>query len=120
MVHRYDDEVEVRVLLTAPETFLWRGRVYRVRQVLGHWFERRAWWTEPAVRAVHGEEGAGAPGPSSAAAAEMSSGEMSSLVGDQEVWRVEAGAGRSAATGVYDLGRAPGPGRPWRLLRVDD
>jgi hypothetical protein len=112
MVRRYDDVVEVRSLAESlaaePEAFLWRGRVYRVRQVLGHWHERRSWWTEPAARAVHGEErpddGSSSPVPSA----------------DREVWRVEASPGRSAASGVYDLCRHDETKRSWRLLRVAD
>jgi hypothetical protein len=40
---------------------------------------------------------------------------------EREIWRVEAGAGRSAVVGVYDLGRdAASPGASWRLLQVAD
>ena len=28
-----------------PTAFLWRGRLYVVRAVLGHWSQRRPWWT---------------------------------------------------------------------------
>ncbi|MBT0771069.1 hypothetical protein KIH74_19170 [Kineosporia sp. J2-2] len=35
--------------------FLWRGRLYVVREVLGHWRERRDWWSTAAARALHGE-----------------------------------------------------------------
>jgi len=117
MVRRYDDEVEVRALAgplaQEPEAFLWRGRVYRVREVLGHWHERRSWWTEPAARAVHGEEGT--DGGTATATATVS------VPGaDREVWRVEASAGRSASSGVYDLCRHEESGPSWRLLRVAD
>ena len=114
MVRRYGDPVEVRPAGdpdgTAPGSFLWRGRLYVVRSVLGHWRERRAWWNAAAARALHGE---GASGDSSALGAE------------REVWRVEAGAGRSFGVGVYDLCRDPVPdegcsGQGWVLLRVTD
>ncbi|GAB6897919.1 hypothetical protein JCM9957A_10090 [Kineosporia succinea] len=36
--------------------FLWRGRLYVVREVLGHWHERRDWWSTAAARALHGED----------------------------------------------------------------
>ncbi|GAB3262882.1 hypothetical protein GCM10027456_44600 [Kineosporia babensis] len=36
--------------------FLWRGRLYVVRGVLGHWRERRDWWSTAAARALHGDE----------------------------------------------------------------
>ena len=39
-----------------PASFLWHDRLYVVREVLGHWRERRAWWTTGAARAVHGED----------------------------------------------------------------
>lgn len=114
MVRRYDDVVEVRSHAgpptDEPEAFLWRGRVYRVREVLGHWHERRSWWTEPAARAVHGEEGPD-DGPVATSTAPGA---------DREVWRVEASAGRSAASGVYDLCRHEATGQSWRLLRVAD
>ncbi|WP_260439795.1 DUF6504 family protein, partial [Humibacillus xanthopallidus] len=29
-----------------PEAFIWRGRLYVVRDVLATWRERRAWWRE--------------------------------------------------------------------------
>jgi hypothetical protein len=96
----------------APETFLWRGRLYVVRAVLGHWWERQAWWTAAPARSVHGEgeeprEGAA---PDGAGRAEWGS--------DREVWRVEASPGRAFGTGVYDLG-CPGDDA-WLLLRVAD
>lgn len=103
MVRRYEDPIEVRAqhgsTPAAPDAFLWRGRLYVVRDVLGHWRERRAWWREaldPGADAV---------------------GSLTDL--EQEVWRVEASPGRMRGTGVYDLahdGAAPG----WRLLRVAD
>lgn len=125
MVRTYAEPVEVRPAGegdapgAAPASFLWRGRLYVVRDVLGHWRERRAWWTAPAARAVHGEEqpdGSGEPG--------------SPLSQEREVWRVEASAGRTFASGVYDLCRDlrpgetdpadPAPGGAWRMLRVAD
>jgi hypothetical protein len=94
----------------APSAFLWRGRLYVVREVIGHWRERRAWWRE----ALDPDEAVAARG-------------LDSL--EQEVWRVEASAGRLAGTGVYDLGMndfgtkdfgTNEPARSWRLLRVAD
>ena len=47
MVRRYDEVIEVRESpASGPALFLWRGRVYSVRSILGHWRERRAWWLE--------------------------------------------------------------------------
>ena len=126
MVRRYDEVIEVRETSTSgPALFLWRGRVYSVRSVLGHWRERRAWWLEGATARLLGldsTELAELVGPDE--------DEGSSLVSDgleREIWRVEAGAGRGAALGVYDLGRdavgAPpqtSAGAHWRLLQVAD
>lgn len=86
---------------SAPSAFLWRGRLYVVREVLDHWHERRAWWrdaldpttAEPVV-----------PGPDRL---------------EREVWRVVASAGRHRGSGVYDLAGGR-PGHPWHLVRVAD
>jgi hypothetical protein len=96
----------------APTTFLWRGRLYVVRGVLGQWRERRAWWTSAVARAVHGvgEDGGGGSG-----------NVRTRVVLDHErvVWRVEASAGRMFGTGVYDLSEGDTP-ESWHLLRVSD
>lgn len=119
MVRRYGDPVEVRPAgdpdAAAPGSFLWRGRLYVVRSVLGHWRERRAWWNAAAARALHGEDTSG----------DGATGDGSTLEAEREVWRVEAGAGRAFGVGVYDLCRDPVPaeGRPgqgWVLLQVSD
>jgi hypothetical protein len=125
MVRRYEEPIEVRAGVGAvdpargidragdidgapdptPSAFLWRGRLYVVRDVIGHWRERRAWWRE----ALDPDEEVAAQG-------------LDCL--EQEVWRVEASPGRLAGTGVYDLGMndlgGDGPMRGWRLLRVAD
>ena len=124
MVRRYEEPIEVRAGMggvdrrdidrtgdidrasdPAPSAFLWRGRLYVVRDVIGHWRERRAWWRE----ALDPDEEVAAHG-------------LDCL--EQEVWRVEASPGRLAGTGVYDLGMndlgMDGPVRGWRLLRVAD
>lgn len=122
MVRQYSDPVEVRPAQgyhgqqqvdsggAAPGSFLWRGRLYVVRSVLGHWCERRSWWNAGAARALHGED---------------ESGDRPALGAEREVWRVEAGAGRSFGVGVYDLCHDPVPeqgrsGQGWLLLRVSD
>jgi hypothetical protein len=66
---------------TRPTQFLWRGRLYVVRGVLAHWVEVGAWWRArlPDGLPVRIDESG------------------------REVWRVEAGAGRSSPVGVYDL-----------------
>ena len=49
----YDDLVEVRKgpldgladeSEDGPEQFLWRGRLWQVREVIAHWVETGAWW----------------------------------------------------------------------------
>jgi len=59
MVRRISELVDVKVaqeMGDAPTAFLWRGRLYVVREVLGHWRERREWWSTAAARALQGEE----------------------------------------------------------------
>jgi len=125
MVRRYEESIEVRAGAgdlgpageieasgPTPSAFLWRGRLYVVRDVIGHWRERRAWWR-------------GVLDPDEA---DGDTGGVSTANGpyclEQEVWRVEASSGRLAGTGVYDLGMNDrgknGPMRGWRLLRVAD
>ena len=90
-MRRYDEPVQVRLSEgpdgthggggPVPDAFLWRNRLYVVREVLASWLEREAWWEQPA-----------------------SGG--SRAVPERTVWRVEAGAGRALGTGVYDLAQA--------------
>lgn len=83
-----------------PTHFLWRDRVYAVREVLGHWKESGAWWEE-ARRAV--------------AASTARLGDPT----EREVWRVEASPGRCFAPGVYDLSFDRFAGR-WTLTSTTD
>lgn len=137
-MRRYDDPVEVRRGMVAgpggtqegPEQFLWRGRLWKVCDVMAHWVETGAWWRSRGAGAVLGtdEEGAvgavltaPAPGPSV-------SGD---LLAEREVWRVEAARGLAAAR-VTGPDGSPGTGRgvfdltfdwadgSWRLTRCAD
>ena len=91
---------------TAPEAFIWRGRLYVVRSVLAQWRERRAWWRD----ALEADEAQVRPGETLVAAAS-----------EQHVWRVEASPGWSFAPGVYDLAHDESPrGDQWSLVRVCD
>ena len=157
MVRRYEEPIEVRAARQAesaagegaapgaPDAFVWRGRLYVVREVLDHWQERRPWWrdaldgSEPAGQGVQGRQGRpaaqGAPGaPGAPDRSVGDSGGVPSAMGargaaappavlggarERQVWRVEASAGRTAGTGVYDLGTDPSL-QQWRLLRVAD
>lgn len=75
-----------------PQAFIWRARLYVVRQVLAHWSTRRAWWRD-ALDPAPGQP-TGIAGASS----------------EQHVWRVEASPGQAFAVGVFDLEHDPGPG----------
>jgi hypothetical protein len=129
--------------IAPPAQFLWRGRLYLVREVLAHWVELGTWWSARGARAPRrpvlasggaasgvasgspsdagtagtGTAGTGAPGIAS------STRSVAADVGavEREVWRVEAAAGRTAVVGVYDLVRdvaatdpRGGPPRPDR------
>jgi hypothetical protein len=95
-VRPYDDLVDVRrgpgdALAgedeEGPDQFLWRGRLWQVREVIAHWVESGAWWVRRPEDA---------PG-------------RSELVRQREVWRVAAARGRAVASvddpgfGVFDL-----------------
>ena len=81
-----------------PQQFLWRGRLWQVREILAHWAEVGAWWLRRPEDA---------PG-------------RSELVTERLVWRVSAARGRAVETpddpgfGIFDLtfDRAEGV---WRL-----
>lgn len=121
-MRRYDDPVEVRTGAEEdPEQFLWRGRLWQVREVVAHWVETGAWWSRPAAGVGSGPGGAGAD-----------------LLREQEVWRVTAARGRVAALatigggagsagdpghdlgyGVFDLVFSWADGS-WQLVRAMD
>jgi hypothetical protein len=106
-MRRYDDPVEVRKgPEESPEQFLWRGKLWKVRAVLAHWVETGSWWQSADARAVLGtddtgdalvEEGTLAPVP-----------RPGDLLGERELWRVEAAAGMRRAPETEDA--VPGGG----------
>ena len=157
-MRRYDDPVEVRRGMVAgpggtqegPEQFLWRGRLWKVCDVMAHWVETGAWWRSRGAGAVLGTEtedaalasvgvggGAGAGGAAAMAGSPVSpSGSpgpsvSGDLLAEREVWRVEAARGLAAARAVGPDG-SPGGGRgvfdltfdwadgSWRLTRCAD
>lgn len=90
--HRTASRCDVRSHRGVPEQFLWRDRLYQVREVLEQWCQSRAWWLEL---------------------------EEVPVAADYRTWRVEAAAGRSASPGVYELTFDPRDGQ-WYLVRVVD
>ena len=95
-VRPYDDLVDVRQAPAdalagdgeeGPDQFLWRGRLWQVREVIAHWVETGAWWVRRPEEA---------PGDSE-------------LTRQREVWRVAAARGRAVSSvddpgfGVFDL-----------------
>ena len=99
-MRRYDDPVDVRRGVEAPEQFLWRGRLWKVREVVAHWVETGSWWQSSGVRAVLGVDSA-----AGSAGADADSGPHSGadLLGERELWRVAAAVGAAGSPGVFDL-----------------
>ena len=133
-VQRHDDE---------PAQFLWRGRLYKVCEVLSRWTESGGWWRSAGGLALSVGDAAAdplapletAPIPSSPQWAQRAWGEPAPDVGaavgpasiddgEQDWFRVEAGCPpftgpSSAGTGVFDLCFSWSSGR-WTLARVLD
>ena len=139
MTRLHTDPVEVRKRDDEPEQFLWRGRLYVVQEVLARWTEAGSWWQGSAVHALHTGESAASPSgaplettplPPSPKWGQRAWGEPAPDVGtstgpstiddrERDWWRVEAGQGRYAGTGVYDLCFDWSAGS-WSLARVLD
>jgi hypothetical protein len=92
MTCHYGDPVEVRendpgteepgpAEETAPGMFLWKGRIYQIKEVLAHWWERCPWWATNAAE------------------------QLPHVPVEREFWRVEAGPGRLSGSGIFDLSR---------------
>jgi len=100
-MRRYDDPVEVRRGLVAgveaPEQFLWRGRLWKVRVVLARWVETGPWWHSEEARAVIGTDDAAEEAATPVSLVPVD------LLGERELWRVEAGRGGLESDGVFDL-----------------
>jgi hypothetical protein len=107
-MRRYDDPVETRMGqvsgMEGPEQFLWRGRLWKVRAVLAHWVETGPWWQSGGARAVIGSDDEvttdGAPGGARPLGTD--------LLGERELWRVEAGRGSAGLGAGYGAGFEPG------------
>ena len=115
MSRLHADAVEVQRRDDEPAQFLWRGRLYVVREVLARWTESGGWWRTAAVQALT----SGGPSSGELDGADASAGPAPVDDGEQDWFRVEAGAGRSAGTGVYDLCFSWSSGC-WSLARVLD
>ena len=128
MVRRYDDLVEVRKgrvtgtgggPVEGPEQFVWKGRLWKVREVVAQWVETGPWWQSGGVHAVLGadapEEPDGWAGPADRGT------HPGDLGAEREVWRVEAARGRAVdlGHGVFDLVFDWADGS-WRLTRCLD
>lgn len=111
-----------------PDQFLWRERLFVVREVLGRWRERTAWWAGSVGRGVHGdgvEPGSHEPGSHEPGSADGTGALRSRWdAADRWVWRVEASSGGSGVAGTYDIsceGPAGAEGSAtWRMVRVSD
>jgi hypothetical protein len=113
MTRLHTDPVEVRRRDDQPDQFLWRGRLYVVREVLARWTESGGWWRGDAVRALT----AGDATPARTHGAVQAPAALDD--GERDWWRVEAGTGRASGTGVYDLCFDWSRGA-WSLARVLD
>jgi len=108
-MRRYDDPVEVRKgAADDPEQFLWRGKLWKVRSVLAHWVETGSWWQSTDARAVIGSDDTDDTGDTGDTGNTGDGGH--DLLGERELWRVEAAAGMRVPDddggpggGVFDL-----------------
>lgn len=104
----------------APVQFVWRQRLWRVLGAQHTWVEAGPWWDDPRVRRARGQDTVarwsselGGPSPPH----EPPSSTADDLLGERQVWRVEATAGANGEVGVYELVRR---GSDWRLRAVID
>ena len=141
-MRRYDDPVEVRRGIVpgpggreeGPEQFLWRGRLWKVCDVVAHWVETGPWWQSSGVHAVLGSDTPDTPDSYGSPGSGLDSGPdggspvavVTDLAAEREVWRVEAARGLVAAgaagtggRGVFDLVLDWTDGS-WQLARCAD
>jgi hypothetical protein len=131
-MRRYDDPVEVRRGLVpgsggsveGPEQFLWKGRLWKVCEVVAHWVETGPWWQSDGVASVLGADSADRAAGAAGAPSTKRAGGVSvhDLLAEREVWRVEAARGLAATgagRGVFDLTFDWAQGH-WLLARCVD
>ena len=133
-MRRYADAVEVRrgwvsgpapdAGMEAPEQFLWRGRLWKVRSVLATWVETGAWWGRGADESA-GPDSGGGSGTGSGGEARGGTA-IGDLLTERELWRVEAGRAMPGTkdaggdiSGVFDLSFDWSDGR-WHLVGCTD
>jgi hypothetical protein len=138
MSRRHADLVDVVRRDDAPDQFLWRERLYQVREVLAHWVEAGRWWSSVTTKALVTGDGLSRKAGAAAALASSPSWARGDGIdispspeaedvlgsaplddGEREFWRVEARVGRSSPAGVFDLCFDWSAGR-WQLIRVVD
>ena len=129
-MRRYDDPVEVRRGWVegpghrgeGPEQFLWRGRLWKVADVLARWVETGPWWQSSEADATRGTDEGHEVTRDGGAVTTMPRLAAVDLLAEREVWRVEASAGRNATRegrGVFDLVFDWADGT-WQLARCLD
>ena len=111
MTRVHADPVEVRTRTAphgpVPEQFLWRGRLYVVREVLARWTTAGAWWKGDPQQVDDRESQWW----------RVEASRRSELASDGRA--VEASRGRDAGAGTYDLCLSWSTGA-WALRRVLD
>jgi hypothetical protein len=117
MSRRYADPVDVRRGDDAPAEFVWRGRLYSVRAVLGHWMEAGGWWRDVATARPRAERDVATARPW--AERDVATARPVLDEAEQEIWRVEARPGRGGSAGVFDL-RFDWSAGGWTLARAHD
>lgn len=100
-MRRYDEPIAVRRGLVggeeAPEQFLWRGKLWVVREIVSHWVETGAWWEQSGVAALLGTSADPVGAPVAVSAAAGTAASAADLLGERDLWRVEARRGKVAA-----------------------
>jgi hypothetical protein len=101
-MRRYDELIEVRRGLVAgqeaPEQFIWRDRLWVVRDVVSHWVETGAWWDQEGIAALLGVGAEQSGAEQSAGSGRASAGVTAVPLGadllvESDLWRVEASRG---------------------------
>lgn len=131
-MRRYDDPVEVlrgpvpgadEATVTAPQQFLWHGRLWKVRSVVAHWVETAPWWHSSSARAVMGEEPREVRGAEEPAVPRTWDEVQRDLLTERELWRVVAGRPggdrQETTSGVFDLAHDRADGC-WQLVGCQD